>query len=197
MIHASPYANLKVKDELPIQSFYSPTQRDLHRVRYAGTALMQDSKDSLGLNAAFHPLAWEQGEIVQMWLFAYYKPNCANSAPGACVKSDFFQPGSSPSTPRQGNMAIRLQTSVAPVGANITFASGAWTISSFHMWPLGILSNSVGYELHVTFLAKGTRSVVATTEEVLFAQLYSPECDLASCEFLYEAVFPARIDFGP
>lgn len=191
MIHASPYSNYHQPDVVPLQNFVGPQPHDAFRVQYAGMVLVQDSKDSLGVLARFDNATWSAGRVVQMYLAAFYKANCADPAPGACVWSDFFAAGSS-TVLRAGNVLQRLQTGVAP-------ASGAvLEISSLHTWPLQAMKNSVGFEMHVLFLDKGPADIAPTASlQSVWDQLNALQCVARDCPFRYPAVFPARVDFGP
>ncbi len=199
MIHASPYSNYRQPDTVPIQSFNQSTASDAFRVQYAGAVLLQDSKLSLGVNALIDRAVFAAGEVVQMWLLAFYKPNCASAEPGACVVSDFFVPSGGGAL-RHGNVMQLLQTGIAPVPPTPPGPSASTptplTLSSFHMYPIQSMVNSVGYELHIVFLQKGLANFVASDKRAVYDQLYTAQCVPSACAFGYPAVFPARVNFG-
>lgn len=190
MIHASPYENYRAKDVVPIQSFDSESPSERFRVQYAGWATVQDSRVSLGVEAVFDPDVFRPGTVVQMWLFAYYKANCRDASPGGCVVTDFY---TSSGQPRPGMLQTRLQTGVVPVWeANSTAAQ--FKISSFHMYPVAQMTDTLGYELHLVFRARGEADFSATAGvSSVWETLYGGQGGRET--FHYPAVFPARSSY--
>ena len=153
--------------------------------QYGGAMILQDSKSSLAVSASLDPSLFGDYAIIQMHLYAFDKAtNCPGSV-GSCQLSDFFLPASE--TPRAGNVFLQLATDVFP-------ASGPFSMSSFHSLPVKknamTLSSSLGYEMVVCFVDRGTS--VGASSETLYSRLYTPG-SVQNCQF--PTLFPARTSF--
>ena len=117
--------------------------------------------------------------IVQMHMYAFLKATQCPNAPYQLA--NFYEPGTT--VPRAGNVFKQL-------AANIFPAAGPFNMSSFDLLPVGSMQTSIGYEIVVCFVNRG--SSFGTSSAGLYARLYSPGA-IASCR--YPAVFPARASF--
>jgi hypothetical protein len=139
--------------------------KDVNKQKYGGSAVLQDSPQSLGVTASLDASVYASNQIVQLHMFA--ATPCQHNCSIARFFSSFIA-------------HARLQT-------NITSSNGL-TVSSLTSFPLGAMQDSLGYEILFCFVNQGRPSA---DSDVIPLQLYGPP--LAPC--LYPVLFPARASF--